>query len=361
MRLVWLFVAALVGACAGPVAKLPPVAAPAADPTDTHFEAELAEISRQQDWRSTMFGSRAPNPPNPKYAQSIPKKGTFRTGAIARIRAYHFESGASSPPFAKDGRLDGGIVPGTDEGLLSDGERDRVVSLLRTAEKATTMAVMRCDFDPHHVLVMFDEKDLPIAKVEVCLGCGELQGFPATRWLGGDESRALTEDEKKAFREILDAHGLGAWTYGENPRLEAAQSYAKKLYGAPWEPTSRGRERLAREHAKPSGAPAELTPTRVVQSERDRFCTWLETEMTLRNREVSPSRVTGTFECENGGPIYSFSTDEDGCNKMCDVPFARLESCMRDLLNGPEAICKSGMPKSCEGLTTCLPHVKWRR
>src|SRR5262245_54249927 len=122
----------LLGACSGakqpaPRSRATDTAPPAAsalvsvdagtpsDGVDPALEARLEELERLHDWRSTVFGSRAPNPPVAARARKIPTRGPFRTGAFARVRAYHYRHAYANggdpdiqdppfdPPYTKDG------------------------------------------------------------------------------------------------------------------------------------------------------------------------------------------------------------------------------------------------------------------
>lgn len=363
------------------------------EPRDERFEAKLAERDRLHDWRSTIFGTRAPNAPSTKRAKVIPKSGVFARSRIATVRAYAFvdDFHAAPPadavlargvPFVSDGRLNDRVIPS--EVVLTKAEADSVLRLLEQAEatfddpadvpaprarregakrKLGHRPRMRCGFDPHHVFVFFDDADVPIAKLFVCFECGELVAEPRSNALAGESPGGMTPDETATFRAIFDAHGLGAWTYGESEEAREVTAYEERVYGTPQEPTPLGLERRAARNARPSGAPANLTPKLATPAEREHLCVWLHHEMDERNRQLAYG-VKGAFECE-GGTSYQFSSEAaNGCDdpaRLCDVPMGRIEACLQSsVLRGAQALCASGPTAECEGLMACLPWVDWK-
>lgn len=382
---------------ARPVASLPalppPSPAPSDTPRDPRLEAKLAERDRLKDWRSSIFGTNTERVPNDVRARPISR--SFPSSGVATIRAYHFlddfrrSTGAGevsdenqSFPYAKDGSLDARIVP--PETTLTDAETSEVLRLMETAFRTYEDPMnpsearrpsrsgkarrprVRCGFDPHHVLVLFDEKDRPIGKIFVCFGCGELLATRRSRAFGGAESAVMTEEERTVFRRIFDAHGLGAWAYGDpdEPELQELREYELRVYGYGDDATPLGLERRAERDALPSGVSEAVTPKGASPAERERFCVWLRETMIERDRRMRRS-VVGPFECPNGGSSYYFSTEGDrGCESapLCDVPMGRIEACLRgSVLSGAEKMCTSGVPPECEGLMTCLPYVTWYR
>ena len=323
---------------------------------DGRLEAKLAELERLHDWRSTVFATRPPNPPVPARAKPI--TGAVRLDAVRTIRAYHYRRGYTNadarerfddfdPPFTPDGRLDGHVVPPEAE-LIAD-ERDRVLRVLRElaaqerayAEGGGKRPSLHCRYAPHHVVVLFDASDAPIAKLFVDFDCPMMTAVPSTPLLGGDDTTILSREQAATLQTIADRHGLGAWTYVHGPALDELATYA--------------RGRPPAQH--PSGVPADVTPARATRDDRARFCVWLRAEM-------SDSAV-GSFACPDGA-AYRFSAEPPITNDcetaaLCDVPFGRLEACLRaSFLKGPEAICGTGLGPACSGLVTCLPYVAWK-
>jgi hypothetical protein len=272
-------------------------------------------------------------------------------------------------PFTKDGRIDGHVVP--PEAILTEGERDRVLALVRAAVKAyddvqkhggALRPQLRCGFDPHHVFVFFDKAGAPVARIDVCFTCGEVIVRPAMAAFHDGDTSVMTDDERRAFREIADAHDLGAWTYGETPEEEALTAYEKRLYQTEdGELTAEGKARQARIDALPSGVPPDVTPKTAAKADVDRFCVWLGAETHSRQRR-RPS-PTGGFECENGQTYaFGYAADKPACDakRLCDAPFGKIETCLRkSFFVGPELVCRAGLDPSCEGLVSCLPELRW--
>jgi hypothetical protein len=351
---------------------------------DPRLEARLDEYDRFRDWRSAVFGTRAPNPPIAARATKIPEHGRFPTNAVTSIRAYHYRHGLDprgvqrgvgprDVPFTADGRLDGRVI--LPEVLLTNEERDRVLALVRAAEERQRQAdvdrsktkepVSRCVFENHHAFVFFDAAERPIAKLLLCFSCGELVASPGDRALGGGDPKILSDEERETFQAIFDGHGLGAWTYGNGAELHEVLDYEARVYGFWPTLTAAGRERRARREDRPSGVPLDLTPKSASREDSERFCIWLRAEMWSRQRRsgVGTKSVMGSFECSSGR-VFRFG--EDGtrpCDtpSLCDVPFGRMEACLRaSFLKGPEDLCDHGLPGECDGLSKCLPFVDWR-
>jgi hypothetical protein len=65
--------------------------------------------------------------------------------------------------------------------------------------------------------------------------------------------------------------------------------------------------------------------------------------------------------------VYQFNAEEgmkNDCDEapLCDAPYGVMEQCLRRaFLEGPEAICLKPLPPECDGLTSCLPYLDWRR
>ena len=85
-------------------------------------------------------------------------------------------------------------------------------------------------------------------------------------------------------------------------------------------------------------------------------------ELWRRARGRPGGQPYGAYECASGA-TYVLSRDSlAGCasTRWCDVPFGRLERCLREsFLDGPERICRDGPTAACEGLLACLPGVVW--
>lgn len=383
-------------------------------PLDSRLEAKLAEQGRLHDWRSSIFGTGAVNPPNAKRATIVEGQGGRLSERVVTIRAYHFlddfrargssrRSNVEEPrnlfPFVDDGRLDSRVVP--PESTLTVAETGDILRLLKVADLTyddstprafdsaarfdvwppmrylddsappsfdqrphkALRARMRCAFEPHHVLVLFDDADRPVGKIFVCFECGEIVSTPRSPELGGAHPGMMTDEEKVVVRRIFDAHRLGAWTYGETPELKELAEYEQRIYGAPDEPTPLGERRLTERNARPSGVPKDVTPAQATPHDRERLCVWLREAMSERNRQTH-SGVVGAFECAGSGPNYRFALDEGAScesRQLCDVPLGRIEACLLGtVLLGVDEVCASGVPPECTDLMHCLPYLDWR-
>jgi hypothetical protein len=118
-------------------------------------------------------------------------------------------------------------------------------------------------------------------------------------------------------------------------------------------------------HALPSGAPQDVSPRAAKPDERARFCVWLRAEIAGHGRESPSGRITGAFQCDNGGAQWRFGDEPtpNDCDRapLCDVPFAKIEACLRSTFLGPAAkICREGVSAACDGLLPCLPYLERR-
>lgn len=359
---------------AAPVSASASARAAPPDGTDPRLEARLLELEARSDKRSTVRGKHDPNPAPTRPPRPLPAKGSFpSSSAIASIRAYAYNgafpcSGAkdvTDEPFTRDGRLCDDVVPPVAE--LNVDERARIVALFdaanarqRTLERlgGARRARMRCGFDPHHVLVMFDAKGVPIAKLQVCFTCSEWQATPGDMALGGVDPAVMTPEERTAIGDVLDAHGLGAWMYG-GAKLEEVAAYELRVYGAPKQRTAAGRARIERRRAIGSGVSPDLTASNLSSDDRERLCDWFRANMADAEDAGLSAHAAGNFECESGQP-YSTRLDAGECEAKltCNATVARIEACLRSFADGPERICLRGPAPECD--TSWLPGVRWK-
>ena len=350
----------------------PPITDPADPSISPTYEAMLDERDRLLDWRSTIFGSRASNPPDPLRAHALPKTGGLTYGKVARINAYRFSKAPfgsavkqEEMPYAKDGSLDPHVI--LPEVVLDDRERDDVLSGLRDVEAQRTHphpkgTSLRCGFDAHHAFVFFDVKGSPIGKLIVAFRCGEFQFTPSTKQFGDVPQWMPSTALIRTLSEISDRHGLGAWI--EAPYESSFEAYRLRRYGHSSAPTELGRARLERAHAKPTGVDPSRMVDQATPDDRQRFCVWLRDEIETRGREAPGGRITGGFACDDGGaPQWAFRTEPplDNCEKKlaCNVPFSKIERCLRTTflrIDSAEGICRDGTPE-CAGVLDCLPFL----
>jgi hypothetical protein len=359
----------------------------AGDPSAARFEAMIAEHERFHDWRSTIYGSQAPNPPNAQRATPIPKTGRIPLDKTATIRAYHYVhkyvpghaadwgGGARDEvmPYTKDGRLDGHIVP--PDVTLGDRDRDDVLAALRASEEAERDRItrhikspsLRCIFDAHHVFVLFDAKGIPFAKLIVCFQCGQFLPIPATKQFGEYEVAILSTELRTLLFDIAVREGLAPGKLPPNKEDEEAfeeYGFRRLRREAP-----EAAARYARYHDLPSGVPRDAIAKSATPEQRDRFCTWIETELEGRRAEDVNHYARGAgFECDDAGAQWRFADDlmvtRDECRKkpMCNATFGAMESCLRRTFLGPDVgiMCREGPAPSCAGMLDCLPYLDWR-
>jgi hypothetical protein len=211
-------------------------------------EARLDERLDQLDLilspRATVRGSGATNPA-PARPRRTPTTFPARS-AVATIRAYAFNGTypcAGNEPFARDGRLcDDVILPASE---LSLDERNRVLDLFDAAraeehrgahlargEHFARRIQTRCDFAPHHALVMFDARGDRLATIPVCFTCGEWQSQPPLSAIGGLSPTVMETAERAVVREVLDQHGLFPWAFIPSDLRELIE-YEAAVYGPP--------------------------------------------------------------------------------------------------------------------------------
>ena len=355
----------LLGACAS--------RAPVARPVDPALRPDMEALLREREeffaeGRNVGATSSARHPTRTRLAGA----GSIPTKRVARIDAMAFNrkpgrGPACAPeeePFARDGGLCGDVrLP---VATLTEPEKARVLRLLDDAEeayrRATTQdghyalrAVIRCDFDPHHAFVLYDDAGRPVGTIDVCLTCHQWLVRPASVWTGRGEAVALAEGERKALASILDDHGLGAWIFDEeDPRMQAVSAYERALYGTEEEPTPRGivrrRQRL---EATPSGVARTKRLSELTRGERAALCRWTA-------ESVRPGRRDGAghgYECANGTTwLASYGEEDCGVRLLpCSANVGELEACLRELRE-PEDLCGSPA-EPCKSLMQCLPGL----
>jgi hypothetical protein len=331
----------------------------ASDGRDPRLEALLDESERLTDWRSTIYGGDLPNPPSSARAHRMPTQGPFATTKVASVRAYLDQnvSDMHHSPFTEDGRLEPSIVP--PEAELSANEMQQVMQIVAQAHDDN--AVLRCEFEPHHIVVFFDAAGVPLGQLLVCMTCGE---WAATPQLPHAHAmlHILTQDERLTLARILDGHGLGAWVFegwGDSGGLnEEVSRYQGRIYGSRDAPTPAGRERLARRRRRPIPVDEATPAPKASVHDREYLCTWFREELD-RNPYGFGWGGHG-YRCDSGAS-YSLLDDTPACEKpmACDVPLGRIESCLRSFMEGPEHICATGPGPDCAGLLGCVPGVKW--
>ncbi|MFO0668668.1 MAG: hypothetical protein U0235_03425 [Polyangiaceae bacterium] len=273
---------------------------------------------------ATVGGATAP----PARAGKLPTKGPIATKRVARIDAVafsgHFGRGPtcrpSEEPLAKDGRLCGDVhLP---IATLTEPEKARVLALLVEAEQKygpssarngsyASRPVLRCGFDPHQALLLYDDAGGLLGTITICMTCHEWLVRPASGGTGDGAPAWADPDERATFAAVLDAHGLGAWIFDEDdPRQKAAITYEREVYGTEDDPTPRGIERRKRAlAASTSGVDASKKLADLSRAERAALCTWTADV-------VRPGRRNGGshgYECKDADWVADYG--EADCGK----------------------------------------------
>lgn len=258
------------------------------------------------------------------------------------------------------------VAPGVE---VTGDERAKIEALVPTAEATlaeqkthghwTLRASMRCGFDAHHAVALYDSTGTVIAKMLLCFTCGEWIVSPGSDATGRAEPRTMTSDERKTLAEIFDRHGLAAWAC-DTPLATEVSEYERRAFGTEREPTARGKARRLARLASGSGAPKDVAIRDLGRSDRAKLCEWAASE-------VRPTREgTGThgYECTGGAQWVSEMTEPTCATapSSCTKTVAEVESCLR-VFREPEDLCASpgDVPAECRGLLDCLPGLVRRK
>jgi hypothetical protein len=257
----------------------------------------------------------------------IAARGRFPAKAIASAELFIFRYGGSTCeaeqyPFAKDGSMCGDVA--TKRYALSDTELEDLAKLFTDREREydreqkegghTRFAVMHCGFDPHHTVVFYDKAGSAIAKVVVCLTCGESALSPSSEASGSGPHS--WPDITAFFFKLARARELPTWMYVDAEREEVIE-YKKRVFGTASEPTPRAEAERAKRLAGGSGATKERPLNDLSVKERAQLCTWIthEIQPTIW-RSPQPQRKSGGYgyRCDDGAEWLG-ETDTDACSK----------------------------------------------
>lgn len=367
--------ALLVGCASRPAApaRRDPDAGAAGPEPRADLEALLREREAFFSAEATV-GSMPPASSMPKR-RALPKRGGIDRRRVARIEAMSwnglFGRGATctaeEEPLAANGGLCGDVR--WPLATLTEAEKASVLGLLDRADRTYgpgamrdgsygLRPVVRCEFDPHHALLLYDAANVLLGAITVCMTCHEWLVRPESLATGEDGPVLFDAEERSALSAIFDHHGLGAWIFDdEDPRHEAARAYARTMYGTEEAPTPRGiLRRRQRLEAHPSGIPRDKRLNDLTRSERDALCAWT-------SDEVRPGRRNGGghgYECSNGVAwVASYGERECGLPLLpCPQTVGELEACLRELRE-PEDLC-GPPPEPCRSLMRCLPGIAAR-
>lgn len=344
-----------------PTRAAPPTALEDKEPqVSPELEALLTERDSLLDWRNTFF--QRPQT-RPKSFRPLLSRGTFPFRRIASARAFTFgyalqPCDEEAIPFAKDGTLCPNVVaPGVE---LSSPALERAVNLVKHADEAfqhdshVGRPVTRCEFDPHHAIVFYDQGGAPLAKLVVCFTCGEILAVPGSPAMGKGAPALMMGNERATLAELFDEARLGAWLFDET-KAERLSAYEADVYGRAPNLTKRGLQRRRERVAKGSGVAGDKSVRDLDAPERARLCTWFGEELAARDLRDGPRWERG-YECTDGRRRTLGSFASCSARPMtCDVPVARVEACLSTFLRPLTEICDTPEPEACAGLATCLP------
>lgn len=152
-------------------------------------------------------------PPTPRPAAIKPKDGRWPLVAWSYAKAFTYnvsargEAGADQPEARNVARL---LSP---EGVWNDQIRSERLLTRKMGERAADLVnkargayvSSKCPFTPRHAVAYFDERDHPVAVVEVCFECGDLVSWPkiklpkGTFTSEGQDSEAYMRDGEAAI------------------------------------------------------------------------------------------------------------------------------------------------------------------
>lgn len=235
--------------------------------------AELAALSRV----SNLMISREQAAP----AQPL-RLEPFHLGTSATIRGFAHRFGNTS-------RLDAEAEGCEEQVMAGDGRLcPSVVYPGRelTAEQATRLRVLswepspavrvRCDFDPHHSFVAFDEQGVPTAHLRVCFECGEWS-------LNGAEKVPFPEGAGEKLAALCRDLGLGGCPAEPERGSEIRARYRD------WLESGRPRRPSVELGILPETSLARLSPT-----QKRQLCAW---------RVLEAPRVDFSLEFESGETV----------------------------------------------------------
>lgn len=332
------------------------------------MEARLREQEGLRDPRGT-YGD-APQTPA-KGFRSIAATGRFPAEAIARATMVTFghSAGGKNPcaPEAEPLRANGTFCSDVRVGHtdLGDGERRSVLALQELVMAADPKAprparfsvtVTRCDFDPHHGIVFFDAQGAPVARIVICLSCGEWIVAPASEPTGGARPTVMPKEARALFVRIAEAHGLAPGMFDDGQQ-RALRTYVEDTYGTEDEPTALGREKRRKRLASGSGVPRDRALRDLGPDDRAKLCTWVNEEVRPEGSLRQRNKEGYGYECPDGTAWVGKPLEAECAARplSCAATVATLEACLVEFRE-PQSLC-GPPPKSCEGLLDCIPGV----
>ncbi len=319
------------------------------------LEARLTELHAAWDFRNTFWFH--PNPVRLDPGAAIPKTGPLMKGEIkkATVYAYHFQDRGDSEDepcniFDRNGRFCYHVI---DPGVpLQQDQFDRLAAFLSKAEaggfregESQNRARTRCEFEPHHFILLMDEKDKPLGQLEICFTCGEWLSLPHSEAISGDAPALMYGEEKRFLRSLCEELKLPGCFFGDDELMGALFDYRKKVYfDENGDASARAKTELAK---KSSGVKGALMLKDVPELDKARLCAFAQEYLSysfVRQRHFSVCEQEhrgierlSFKECLSQFPKASKTVDQ-------------AERCIRKLAGPPAMWCKESLPDECVGL-----------
>jgi hypothetical protein len=218
----------------------------------------------------------------------------------ARMIAFNYGGACEEQVVEKDGTIcEGAVYPGV---ALTAAQTERAAEIVRLAAGPAWDArpSISC-FEPHHAVVFFDERDAPVAEIDVCFMCGNFKLAP------GPESEAgMTDLEGHFFADTCRTLGVGGCPPDGTFRMpDLPPEHASRQSLSAWELQELNRNAaLAAQH----GVTENLRLSDLTTIDRKLLCAWFG----------GVRHATGAaFECAADGRLRIL-VDQEQC--MARVP-----------------------------------------
>lgn len=272
----------------------------------------------------------------------------------ARMFAFGYgaDSACNETVVEKDGTIcEGAVYPGA---YLTPEQTARATELMRVALESPSgtqegswrlRPIVRC-FDPHHSVVLFDDRGVPAAEIVLCFECGNLRLTPGP---GPDSEAVMTDVEARFFADTcraLDVGGCPPPGTSRMPDLPPLPEDAPRRALDSWK-----QQELLRVEAlgRPHGINESLRLADLAAVDRKLWCAWLAN---------ARRGVLGGFECQDGRVMLL--EEPETCAKpvaqSCEATVGDLVSCTRARLG---EMCRVD-PPACAKTDACKKGVVLR-
>jgi hypothetical protein len=193
-------------------------------------------------------------------------------------------------------------------------------------------------FDPHHSIVLFDDRGVPAAEIVVCFECDNWRLYPSPNGrresgIGPEARRFLAELCRTLRVGGCPAEGQGAPVAppGDGVESESVPSWSRS--GPEW---GRAHTELA------TGVAPDRLMNTLDEADRRKLCAW----------SYRADLLGGHFRCPNGTILPTPPTSFEEClNKVgtCKASVADFVDCQR----GTFAHFCEPQPSTCENVRSC--------